>query len=211
MADLTRYTGLCEAVADYLGRDDLADRIPTFISACRRRMNRELRLRVMERRAETAVRAGQSAVLCRGAGSRQLGRLYGDAGTSPGRQGRIDGQLCYVPPDTYGQRRAAGLTAGYTIIGRDLFLLPPPDADGTCIHLLAEIERLARNSGQRGFLLTALICICTGRCGKSGPFTRGASLGVWTQYYGAARQRRRPTNSGRGLRPIITMSPVRWI
>ena len=28
MADLTSYTGLCEAVADYLGRDDMTERIP---------------------------------------------------------------------------------------------------------------------------------------------------------------------------------------
>ena len=51
MADLTSYAGLCEAVADYLGRDDMTDRIPTFIALAERRMNRDLRLRVMERRA----------------------------------------------------------------------------------------------------------------------------------------------------------------
>lgn len=62
MADLTTYKGLCEAVADYLGRDDMAERIPTFIALAEKRMNRELRLRVMERRSEASVLAGQSAV-----------------------------------------------------------------------------------------------------------------------------------------------------
>ena len=62
MADLTTFKGLCEAVADYLGREDLTERIPTFIRLAEQRMNRELRLRVMERRAETEVKAGQSAV-----------------------------------------------------------------------------------------------------------------------------------------------------
>ena len=62
MADLASYTGLCEAVADYLGRDDMTDRIPTFIALAERRMNRELRLRLMERRSEAEVLALQSAV-----------------------------------------------------------------------------------------------------------------------------------------------------
>ena len=62
MADLTSFKGLCATVADYLGRDDLAEQIPTFIRLAEQRMNRELRLRVMERRAETDVPAGQKAV-----------------------------------------------------------------------------------------------------------------------------------------------------
>ena len=31
MADLSSYSGLCAVVADYLGRDDLTEQIPTFI------------------------------------------------------------------------------------------------------------------------------------------------------------------------------------
>ena len=62
MADLTTYAGLQAAIADWLGRDDLAERIPVFVALAEKRMNRELRLRCMERRAEAEVLKGQSAV-----------------------------------------------------------------------------------------------------------------------------------------------------
>ena len=45
MADLTTYAGLQAAVADWLGRDDLTERLPVFIALCEKRMDRELRLR----------------------------------------------------------------------------------------------------------------------------------------------------------------------
>ncbi len=85
MADLTSYTGLCEAVADYLGRDDMTERIPTFIALAERRMNRELRLRVMERRSETSVLAGQSAVPLpwRGRRRKRVNSGRGSRRTSP--------------------------------------------------------------------------------------------------------------------------------
>ncbi len=47
MADLTTYEGLKAAIADYLGREDLADRIPVFIRMWEQRGNRTLRLRAM--------------------------------------------------------------------------------------------------------------------------------------------------------------------
>ena len=39
MADLTTYEGLKAAVADYLGRDDLGERIPTFIRLAEKRID----------------------------------------------------------------------------------------------------------------------------------------------------------------------------
>ena len=58
MISFQDYAGLKAAVADWLGRDDLTGRIPDFIALAERRMARELRLRIMERRAETEVQAG---------------------------------------------------------------------------------------------------------------------------------------------------------
>ena len=57
MISFTNYEGLKAAVADWLGRDDLAERIPDFIALAERRMARELRPRVLERRAEAEVQA----------------------------------------------------------------------------------------------------------------------------------------------------------
>ncbi len=53
--DLTTYEGLKTAVADYLGRSDLTERIPYFIRLAELRMQRDVRCRVMERTATSAV------------------------------------------------------------------------------------------------------------------------------------------------------------
>ena len=43
MNNLSTYAGLRAAVADYLGRDDLDERIPTFIRLAEVRMKRDIR------------------------------------------------------------------------------------------------------------------------------------------------------------------------
>ena len=45
---ISNYTELQTAVANWLDRDDLTNRIPEFISLCEARFNRTLRLRAME-------------------------------------------------------------------------------------------------------------------------------------------------------------------
>ena len=60
--DLMSYEGLKAAIADYLGRDDLADRIPYFIRMAELRMQREVRSRVMERTATTLIEAGTNVL-----------------------------------------------------------------------------------------------------------------------------------------------------
>ena len=214
MADLTSWKGLQESVADYLGRDDMTERIPTFISLAERRMNRELRLRVMERRAETDVLAGQNAVPLpwrRQPGNwdvfmemRDLTRQDKDGDTV---------NLCCFPPDTYGQKRAPGRPEGYTIIGRDLFLLPAPDADGTLyLTYYAEVEPLGENQPDNAVLLTAPDLYLYGALVESGPITRGSvPLETWMQYYAAARQKAEANEQRARFTANISMRPVRRI
>lgn len=214
MADLTTYKGLCEAVADYLGRDDLTERIPTFVSLAERRMNRELRLRVMERRAETDVLAGQSAVPLpwrRQAGNWDVFMEMRDL-TYQGKDGQTE-NLSYFPPDTYGQSRDAGRPEGYTIIGRDLFLLPAPEADGKLfLTYYAEIEPLGASQPDNAVLLTAPDLYLYGALIESGPFTRGSvPLEMWMQYYSAARQKAEANEQRARYTANLTMRPVRRI
>ena len=214
MADLTTYTGLCDAVADYLGRDDMTERIPTFISLAERRMNRELRLRVMERRAETDVLTGQSAVPLpwrRQAGNWDVFLEMRDL-TWQDKDGQTV-NLCYFPPDTYGQSRAAGRPEGYTIIGRDLFLLPAPDAAGKLyLTYYAEIEPLGGSQPDNAVLLMFPDLYLYGALVESGPFTRGSvPLETWTQYYSAARQKAEANEQRARFTANITMRPVRRI
>ena len=214
MADLTSYTGLCEAVADYLGRDDMTERIPAFIALAERRMNRELRLRVMERRSETSVPAGQSAVPLpwrREPGNWDVFLEMRDL-TFEAQDGRTT-NLIYVPPDTYGQKRTPGRPEGYTIIGRDLFLLPAPDADGTLyLTYYAEMEPLGENQPDNAVLLTAPDLYLYGALVESGPFTRGSvPLDMWTQYYAAAKRKAEESEQRARFTANITMRPARRI
>ena len=214
MADLTSYTGLCEAVADYLGRDDMTERIPTFIALAERRMNRELRLRVMERRAETFVPAKERAVTLpwrREPGNWDVFLEMRDLTWQD-----ADGQtvnLCYMPPDTYAQKRAPGRPREYTIIGRDLFLLPPPDAPGRLyLTYYAEIAPLGERQPDNAVLLMFPDLYLYGALVESGPFTRGsAPLELWTQYYAAARQKAEACEQRARFTANITMRPARRI
>lgn len=214
MADLTTYTGLCEAVADYLGRDDMTERIPTFISLAERRMNRELRLRVMERRAETDVLAGQNAVPLpwrRQPGNWDVFMEMRDL-TFQDKDGDTV-NLCYFPPDTYGQSRTAGRPYAYTIIGHEIFLIPAPDTNGKILlTYYSEIEPLGKDQQSNDVLITAPDLYLYGALVESGPFTRGSvPLETWTQYYSAARVKAEANEQRARFTANLAMRPMRKI
>ena len=56
---LDTYDGLKSAIADWLDRSDLEDRIPDFIRLAETRINRKLRIRPMEVRSTMTTNAGQ--------------------------------------------------------------------------------------------------------------------------------------------------------
>ena len=214
MADLTDWAGLKAAVADYLGRDDLTERIPTFIALAEKRMNRELRLRVMERRAETTVQTGQSAVPLpwrRQAGNWDVFLEMRDLTWADGRGASVN--LRYLPPDRYGLLRAHGEPGAYTIIGRDLFLVPPPDRDGALyLTYYAEIPPLGEAQPDNAVLLTAPDLYLYGALVESGPFTRGSvPLEMWTHYYSAARAKLDSNEQRARFTANIAMTPARRI
>ncbi len=59
---LSNYSDLLSAVAGWLNRTDLTERIPDFITLAESRLNRELRLRVMEEEAALAIASGDRTV-----------------------------------------------------------------------------------------------------------------------------------------------------
>ena len=189
---ITTYAGLKEAVADYLGRDDLTQRIPMFIALAEKRMNRDLRLRLMERRAKAVVSpliSGCPLPCCREPGSWDVFMEMRDVVFESG--GNIS-NLAYVPPDDY-QRESAltGLPRRYTIIGTRLFLSPTPDSAGE-LRLLyyAEIPPLSDEFQENALLRTAPDLYLYAALAESIPFTRGSVPGeLWTQYYTEARDK----------------------
>lgn len=222
MADVSSWEGLKAAVADWLGRDDLTERIPLFIRLAEKRMDRELRLRVMERRAVTAVQAGQRAVPLpwrREEGRwdvflemRDLAWRRGGGTASP--QGWSGGRsLRYLPPDTYAEHRKEGVPRSYTIAGRDLFLLPAPDGPGELLLTYwAEVPPLGPSQPDNAVLLTAPDLYLYGALVESGPFTRGsAPLELWTQYWSAAKKAAAAAETRARFTSNLSMCPVRRV
>lgn len=56
---IVNYSDLAVALANWLARDDLSGRIPTFIALAEAAFNREFRVRAMEQRATAETVAGQ--------------------------------------------------------------------------------------------------------------------------------------------------------
>jgi hypothetical protein len=214
MADLTTFKGLCEAVADYLGREDLTERIPTFIRLAEQRMNRELRLRVMERRAETEVQAGQAAVPLpwrREAGNwdvfMEMRDLVWQSADGVSRT------LTYCPPDDYAETRVAGLPRQYTIIGRDLFLLPASVAAGKLmLTYYAEIPPLGDSQPDNAVLLTAPDLYLYATLLESVAFTRGSvPAKEWAEFYAGAKNKLDAAEQRARFTSNLRMRPTRRI
>ena len=120
---IANYTELQTAVANWLDRDDLAARIPEFISLCEARFNRTLRLRAMETLDTTVSTVGGTSTIALPTGYVQMRDFH--LTTSPLTQ------LQYLSPEMMirlnsGSQSGKPLT--YTIIADTIRLGPTPDS-----------------------------------------------------------------------------------
>ncbi len=119
---LDTYTGLKEAVADWLDRSDLTDRIPDFISLAETRINRDLRIRPMEVRSVMNTTAGNRYFNLPGGYLQMRNFQINNNPIQP---------LEYVTPEML-DRLYAGSTTGlpraYSLIGDEIQLAPIPDS-----------------------------------------------------------------------------------
>ena len=117
---ISTYNELKTAVANWLDRDDLTDRIPEFIALAEARMNRVLRLRMMESKYTASTVASQRNYNLP-TGYVQMRNFQ--INTSPITP------LQYVSPEIY-DRLWGGSTGGtpqfYTIIANEIQLGPIP-------------------------------------------------------------------------------------
>jgi hypothetical protein len=117
---ISTYNELKTAVANWLDRDDLTDRIPEFIALAEARMNRVLRLRMMESKYTASTVASQRNYALP-TGYIQMRNFQ--INTSPVTP------LQYVSPEIY-DRLWGGSTGGtpqfYTIITNEIQLGPIP-------------------------------------------------------------------------------------
>ena len=117
---ISNYTELKTAVANWLDRDDLTERIPEFIALAEARFNRVLRLRSMETKETASTVAGQRN-LALPASYIQMRNFQ--VNTSPLTT------LSYVTPEIY-DRLWGGSTTGtpkfYTILANEVSFGPIP-------------------------------------------------------------------------------------
>ena len=119
---ISNYSELNTAVANWLDRDDLTDRIPEFIALAEARFNRVLRIRAMETK-QTASTVGDQQNLALPTNFIQMRNLQ--MNTDPVTP------MQYVTPEIF-DRLYGGAPAGtpkvYTIMADEIALGPKPDS-----------------------------------------------------------------------------------
>ena len=122
---LSTYTELKDAIADWLDRSDLTNRIPDFIALAEARLNRELRIRPMEVRSTMTTTVGQRYFNLPG-GYLQMRNFQ--INTNPITP------LEYITPEMldrlYGSN-TTGKPRAYSLIGDEIQLAPIPDSTYT--------------------------------------------------------------------------------
>jgi len=119
---ISTYSELQTAVANWLDRDDLAARIPEFITLCEARFNRTLRIRAMETLDISVDTVGGTSTVALPTGYVQMRDI--SLITSPITQ------LQYLTPEIMNRLNAGSLTGKpetYTIIANNILFGPTPD------------------------------------------------------------------------------------
>ena len=120
---ISTYSELNTAVANWLDRDDLTNRIPEFITLCEARFNRSLRIRAMETLDTTVSTVAGTSTVALPTGYVQMRDI--SLITSPITQ------LQYLTPEIMNRINAGSRTGKpetYTIIANNILFGPTPDA-----------------------------------------------------------------------------------
>jgi len=181
------YERLLGEIEEYLARDDLADRIPTFISLAEQAMRNELRLKCLERVGWIETRAGESGIALpdkRIPGDwdvflemRKLA-LAGPAGEMTAME--------YVSPDFYVDLAGrVGRPRNFTVLGRELHLAPTPDGVYRLLMTYwADIPPLGPKQPTNDLLLNHPRLYLYGALVESAAFTRdGGPADRWLAHY----------------------------
>jgi hypothetical protein len=145
---ISNYTELKTAVANWLDRDDLTDRIPEFIALAEARFNRVLRIRAMESKQTASTVAGQQNLALP---PRFVQMRNVQINTSPVTA------MQYVTPEMF-DRLYGGSSSGtpkfYTVIANELQLGPTPDSVQTIEMLFYETFQALSVSNPTNWVIT---------------------------------------------------------
>ena len=202
---ISTYAELQTAVANWLDRADLTDRIPEFIALAEARMNRVLRIRLMEAKYTASSVAAQRNY-ARPAGYIQMRNLQ--INTTPIRPCQ------YVTPEIY-DRLYGSTTTGtpeiYTIIANEIQLGPIPAGVQTIEMLFyKKITALSGSNTTEAMLTDNPDVYLYGALLEAEPFIMNDErIGVWAQGFEKAivdlqEQDNKDRHSGSALRVMNT-------
>ncbi len=135
---INTFAELKTAIANFLARDDLTNRIPEFIELAEGRINRELETREQEKRATATLSSGNEYVSLP-ADLRQI------------RSVKLNQTpivtLTYLSPDQLDQEYSSdgsGTPASYSIVGQEIKIRPKPDSTMTAeIIYIGNVDALS--------------------------------------------------------------------
>jgi len=199
------YAELQTAVANWLDRDDLGDRIPEFIALGEARMNRLLRLRMMESKYTASTVAAQRNYALP-TGYVQMRNFQ--INLTPIRP------VQYVTPEVY-DRIWGGSSSGtpevYTIIANELQLGPRPDSIMTMEMLFyKKVTALSGSNTTEQMLTENPDIYLYGALMEAEPFIMNDErVGLWAQGFAQAvqalqEQDNKDRHSGSALRVMNT-------
>jgi len=199
------YAELQTAVANWLDRDDLSDRIPEFIALAEARMNRVLRIRLMEAKYTASTVAAQRNYAVP-TGYIQMRNFQ--INTSPITP------LQYVTPEIY-DRLWGGSTDGtpqfYTIVSNEIQLGPLPASILTMEMLFyKKITALSGSNTTEAMLTDNPDVYLYGSLMEAEPFIMNDQrVGLWAQGFQQAvadlqEQDNKDRHSGSALRVMNT-------
>ena len=202
---ISTYAELQTAVANWLDRDDLTDRVPEFVALAEARMNRLLRIRLMEGKY-TASTAGGQRNYALPAGYLQMRNLQ--INTTPIKPCQ------YVTPEIY-DRLYGSTTTGtpeiYTIIANEIQLGPIPAGVQTIEMLFyKKITALSGSNTTEAMLTDNPDVYLYGALLEAEPFIMNDErVGLWAQGFQQAisdlqEQDNKDRHSGSALRVMNT-------
>jgi hypothetical protein len=180
------FDNLKTAVANWLDRNDLADRIPEFITLAENRINRHVRIRAMERRSTAPTKSGED-YMGLPSGYIQMRHI------SVSQNGR-DLDLEYMSPERFDVEMTTKWGGGsgrpriYTLVGDEIRLGPTPDAVYTIeMVYYKKFDHLSTTQTSNWLITDAPDLLLYGALLEAEPFVKDQEAAkMWGMYFSQA-------------------------
>ena len=177
MPAFTSYDNLKTNIADYLARQDLADKIPMFVSLAEKRLNRDLRLRQTLQQSTYSMDSGFKVPTP--ADFLELQDIHLDGNPI------INLTFQSVSQFYRGANNQQGQPLNYTLVADNFILSPQPTGSTVCNMTYFKIPKVLSNTNPSNEYLD--VCpdlLLYASLGESAPFLMNDErLGTWDSLY----------------------------